>query len=103
MMGIDRDCVEMVGIHVVETGLLAGGQLLDDRPIGEGIGTVEQIGLAETAIEAGSLWLEAEDREIAEPGIELCLGIAVEIAPLGAGMRARPAFKWLRPADQRYP
>ena len=77
--------IEMVGIHVVEGGLLASGKLFDDWSAGDQIGTIEQIGLAEAAIEAGALGLEAEEREVAKPGIKPRLGIAVEIAPLGAG------------------
>ena len=53
---------------------------------------VKQIGLAEAAIEAGPLDLQAEECEIAEAGIEFGLGVAVEIAPLGAGLLGRAAL-----------
>ena len=97
MPRIDGDRVEMVGVHVVERRLFGGSELVDGRADGDEIVAVEQIGLAEAAIEAGALGLQPEDREIAEADIELGLGIAVEIAPLGARMLA--AFR--APASPR--
>ena len=81
---IDVDRIAMVAVHVVDGRLFGFGELAVCRAVDDEIGARQQIGLAEAAVQAGALDLEAEEGEIAEAGIELGLGIAVEIAALGA-------------------
>ena len=89
----------MVGVHVVERRLLGLGELVVCRAVENEIVARQVIGLAEAAIEAGALDRQTEEGEIAEAGIELGLGMAVEIAPLGAGLLRRAALQPLRPGS----
>ena len=90
---IDLDGVPVLGVHVVERRLLGRGKGLADVARNQKVATVEQIGLPEAAVQAGALRFQAEDREISQPRIELRLGVAVEIAPLGAEVIRRAAFQ----------
>src|SRR5690606_17465354 len=60
-----------------------------------------QIGLAEAAVETGALDLQPEKREVAETYIKLRLGVAVEVAPLGANAFGCSRLKLSGAANQR--
>ncbi len=64
--------------------LLRFGKALGCRAVGDDVGRGQRIGLAEAAVEARLLRLEAEEGEVGKADIELRLRVAVEIAALGA-------------------
>ena len=102
MMRVGLDRIAVVGVHMIQRALLAGGQRLGDRPLDQKIGSFQRIGLAEAAIQAGALRFEAEDREIAQAGVQRCLGIAIEITPLGPLVLGRFTFEAPRAAGDRH-
>src|SRR5262245_8713118 len=90
----------MVGIHVIDRRLFCIGKTDIGGMDGDEVGTGQFMSPAEPTVQGSLLDSKAEEGEIGEVGVELRLGLAVEIAALGMCLVDRAPLKLLRPAAQ---